>query len=166
MISLHGPCGTQTSIQWEPLLSLGWEPVFHSMLHPGYKWQCIPQTYLLSLFGCNLLIVRGYLPTPIDWHMNSNWFVRSWYQTNPPSISFFHFQALYYLFAILGMELFSGVITSPNTTRFDPTAGPEVTGYGCGTYEQLEYWANNFDDFAVCVFILVWVWWITLTPPT
>jgi len=62
--------------------------------------------------------------------------------------------ALYYLFAILGMELFSGVITSPNTTRFDPTAGPEVTGYGCGTYEQLEYWANNFDDFAASLVVL------------
>lgn len=64
-----------------------------------------------------------------------------------------YLQALYYLFAVLGMELFSGKITAPNTTSFDPTAGPEVTGYGCGTYEQLQYWANNFDDFAVCIFL-------------
>ena len=59
-------------------------------------------------------------------------------------------QALYYLFAILGMELFSKAIVAPTTVTTDPSAGPEITGYGCGTYEQLQYWANNFDDFAVC----------------
>ena len=48
------------------------------------------------------------------------------------------------------MELFSKAIVAPTTVTTDPSAGPEITGYGCGTYEQLQYWANNFDDFAVC----------------
>ena len=47
------------------------------------------------------------------------------------------------------MELFSKAIVAPTSVTTDPSAGPEITGYGCGTYEQLQYWANNFDDFAV-----------------
>lgn len=26
---------------------------------------------------------------------------------------------------------------------------PDNSSVACGSYEQLEYWANNFDDFAV-----------------
>ena len=26
--------------------------------------------------------------------------------------------------------------------------------FECGTYEQLEYWSNNFDDFAVSILFI------------
>ncbi|VDP89744.1 unnamed protein product [Echinostoma caproni] len=52
----------------------------------------------------------------------------------------------YYVYALLGMNLFHGVIRfNPNTT----------TQYECGTYQQLEYWAVNFDDFAASL-VLLW----------
>lgn len=54
------------------------------------------------------------------------------------------------------MELFAGAITAPNSTT-GPEAGPADSGYGCGSYEQLEYWANNFDDFAVSQEVFIWV---------
>jgi len=40
------------------------------------------------------------------------------------------------------MELFEGKIVAPSNTTGE-------SEYSCGTYEQLGYWANNFDDFAV-----------------
>ncbi|XP_076445544.1 two pore channel protein 2-like [Babylonia areolata] len=54
---------------------------------------------------------------------------------------------IYYVFAILGMELFRGVITFRNATQSNNT-------YDCGTYQQLQYWANNFDDFAASLVVL------------
>ena len=30
--------------------------------------------------------------------------------------------------------------------------------FKCGTYQQLGYWANNFDDFAVS--ISIYTWWV------
>ncbi|KAF6040346.1 TPCN2 [Bugula neritina] len=56
-------------------------------------------------------------------------------------------QALYYLFAILGMELFERKIVAPSNTTGE-------SEYSCGTYEQLGYWANNFDDFAAALVVL------------
>ncbi|WAR08434.1 TPC2-like protein [Mya arenaria] len=66
---------------------------------------------------------------------------------------------IYYFFAMLGMELFQNKIT------YNPGNGSVHAGIGngsyikpanmtCGTYEQLDYWANNFDDFAN--FIMKW----------
>ncbi|KAK7107317.1 hypothetical protein V1264_015264 [Littorina saxatilis] len=54
---------------------------------------------------------------------------------------------IYYVFAILGMELFRGVITFDNVTESNVT-------YECGSYRQLQYWSNNFDDFAATIMVL------------
>ncbi|RXM34369.1 Two pore calcium channel protein 2 [Acipenser ruthenus] len=59
---------------------------------------------------------------------------------------------VYYVFAVLGIMLFEGVITAPgNMSAVVNSSAPNTTvNYTatCGTYEQLEYWPNNFDDFA------------------
>lgn len=61
---------------------------------------------------------------------------------------------MYYTFAIIGMELFRGMI------KFD-TFGPQpgfanVTpdAHECGSYQQLGYWPNNFNDFASTIVVL------------
>ncbi|XP_022111800.1 two pore calcium channel protein 2-like isoform X2 [Acanthaster planci] len=56
---------------------------------------------------------------------------------------------IYYIFAMLGMELFSGVIKVPQ-----PNDSFNSTEVECGSYSQLEYWANNFDDFAAALVVL------------
>ncbi|XP_054426487.1 two pore channel protein 2 isoform X2 [Pteronotus mesoamericanus] len=58
---------------------------------------------------------------------------------------------VYYVFAIIGLNMFRGVILAP------PGNGSLAPGNGsvtCGSYEQLEYWANNFDDFAAALVTL------------
>ncbi|XP_060067784.1 two pore channel protein 2-like [Ylistrum balloti] len=57
---------------------------------------------------------------------------------------------IYYSFAILGIEIFHDVITY---TEENSTATMGLV-YDCGTYQQLEYWANNFDDFAAAIVVL------------
>ncbi|KAF5401866.1 Two pore calcium channel protein 2 [Paragonimus heterotremus] len=53
----------------------------------------------------------------------------------------------YYTYALLGMNLFRGVIVfNPNVTQSE--------GFECGTYQQLDYWPINFDDFAASIFLL------------
>ncbi|KTG31440.1 hypothetical protein cypCar_00016634 [Cyprinus carpio] len=61
---------------------------------------------------------------------------------------------VYYMFAVLGIWLFQGAITPPSNTSLIFNANVENKTDGpfsmdCGTFEQLEYWPNNFDDFAV-----------------
>ncbi|KAJ8032542.1 Two pore calcium channel protein 2 [Holothuria leucospilota] len=53
---------------------------------------------------------------------------------------------IYYVFAILGMEIFKDKIPYPPGNKRD--------NYTCGSYEQLDYWANNFDDFASSLVVL------------
>ncbi|XP_019856673.1 PREDICTED: two pore calcium channel protein 2-like [Amphimedon queenslandica] len=53
---------------------------------------------------------------------------------------------IYYLFALLGMEIFGRNHKLENDTS--PAA------YRCGTYEQLEYYSYNFHDFAASLVIL------------
>lgn len=56
---------------------------------------------------------------------------------------------IYYSFAILGMELFQDKI------KYNITEIETLRRYNtCGTYEQLDYWANNFDDFAAAIVVL------------
>ncbi|XP_030917052.1 two pore calcium channel protein 2 [Geospiza fortis] len=60
---------------------------------------------------------------------------------------------VFYAFAITGIMLFKGAVvplgntSAANTTNYNGTLQ-------CGTYEQLEYWPNNFDDFAAAVVTL------------
>ncbi|KAL7992250.1 hypothetical protein Chor_016506 [Crotalus horridus] len=63
----------------------------------------------------------------------------------------------FYAFAIIGMELFGGTITpmqgNVSYLLFHYSLVSNTT-LQCGTFEQLEYWPNNFDDFAASLVIL------------
>jgi len=61
---------------------------------------------------------------------------------------------MYYTFAIIGMELFKDTI---KFSSFGPAADfanvtPEAVT--CGSYQQLGYWPNNFNDFASTIVVL------------
>ncbi|KAK7912858.1 hypothetical protein WMY93_013069 [Mugilogobius chulae] len=65
---------------------------------------------------------------------------------------------VYYMFAVFGIWLFEGAIKPPptpgglsNSTMENVTSNYSMV---CGTYEQLEYWPNNFDDFAAAIILL------------
>nr|XP_035929308.1 two pore calcium channel protein 2 isoform X8 [Halichoerus grypus] len=57
---------------------------------------------------------------------------------------------VYYIFAIMGINLFRGVIVAPG----NGSLAPDNSSATCGSFEQLEYWANNFDDFAAALITL------------
>uniref|UniRef100_A0A671K0D0 Two pore calcium channel protein 2-like n=1 Tax=Sinocyclocheilus anshuiensis TaxID=1608454 RepID=A0A671K0D0_9TELE len=66
---------------------------------------------------------------------------------------------VYYMFAVLGIWLFQGAITPPSNMSLISNASIENKTDGpfsmdCGTFEQLEYWPNNFDDFASSLVLL------------
>ncbi|KAM3876875.1 two pore channel protein 2 [Diretmus argenteus] len=65
---------------------------------------------------------------------------------------------VYYVFAVFGIWLFEGAIKPPphmsvtsNSTMENITSNFSME---CGTYEQLGYWPNNFDDFAAAIVLL------------
>lgn len=65
---------------------------------------------------------------------------------------------VYYVFAVFGIWLFEGAIKPPpdmsvisNSSMENITSNFSVE---CGTYEQLNYWPNNFDDFAAAIILL------------
>ncbi|XP_054591240.1 two pore channel protein 2 isoform X3 [Nothobranchius furzeri] len=65
---------------------------------------------------------------------------------------------VYYVFAVFGIWLFEGAIKPPpemsvpsNTSMKNITSNYSME---CGTYEQLGYWPNNFDDFAAAIILL------------
>ncbi|XP_058940710.2 two pore channel protein 2 isoform X1 [Pocillopora verrucosa] len=58
--------------------------------------------------------------------------------------------ASYYVFAILGMMLFEGV-TSPSVVGAEKT---RILSQKCGSFDQLQYYANNFDDFGAALVVL------------
>lgn len=53
-------------------------------------------------------------------------------------------QVIFYTYALIGIEIFHDAIPVPKN-------GSAPVPYVCGTYEQLDYWANNFNDFAVSI---------------
>ncbi|XP_057583872.1 two pore channel protein 2 isoform X3 [Hippopotamus amphibius kiboko] len=57
---------------------------------------------------------------------------------------------VYYVFAVIGIILFQGVVVAPGNSSLAPDNGSAP----CGSFEQLEYWANNFDDFAAALVTL------------
>ncbi|KAG9334530.1 hypothetical protein JZ751_007529, partial [Albula glossodonta] len=65
---------------------------------------------------------------------------------------------VYYVFAVLGIWLFQGAITPPeNSGMMSNSSAANSTSNStaeCGTYEQLGYWPNNFDDFASSLVLL------------
>ncbi|XP_047374996.1 two pore channel protein 2 isoform X1 [Sciurus carolinensis] len=62
---------------------------------------------------------------------------------------------VYYVFAILGINLFRGAIVAPGNSRvLSPSLALTNGSVHCGSFEQLEYWANNFDDFAAALITL------------
>ncbi|CAH8581830.1 unnamed protein product [Schistosoma turkestanicum] len=56
----------------------------------------------------------------------------------------------FYFYALLGMNLFHDVIKYRNSTN---SSNPEP--YPCGTYQELQYWSINFNDFAASL-VLLW----------
>ncbi|XP_021059457.1 two pore calcium channel protein 2 [Mus pahari] len=56
----------------------------------------------------------------------------------------------YYVFAMIGINLFRGVIVPPGNGSLTPDNSSAV----CGSFEQLGYWPNNFDDFAAALITL------------
>ncbi|KAM6973380.1 two pore channel protein 2-like [Aplochiton taeniatus] len=67
---------------------------------------------------------------------------------------------VYYVFAMLGVWLFRGAIAAPANVSGNGTPLPGIlkmvvnVSVECGTYEQLGYWSNNFDDFASALVLL------------
>nr|XP_019935166.1 PREDICTED: two pore calcium channel protein 2 isoform X1 [Paralichthys olivaceus] len=65
---------------------------------------------------------------------------------------------VYYVFAVFGIWLFEGAIKPPPQMSVISKTSMENTtsnfSMDCGTYEQLEYWSNNFDDFAASIILL------------
>ncbi|XP_038125150.1 two pore calcium channel protein 2 [Cyprinodon tularosa] len=62
---------------------------------------------------------------------------------------------VYYVFAVFGIWLFEGAIKPPlgmSAPLMDNSTSNSSTA--CGTYEQLGYWPNNFDDFAAAIILL------------
>lgn len=57
---------------------------------------------------------------------------------------------VYYVFAIVGISLFQGAVLAPGNSSLVPNE----TSAPCGSFEQLGYWANNFDDFAAALITL------------
>ncbi|XP_050614126.1 two pore channel protein 2 isoform X4 [Macaca thibetana thibetana] len=58
---------------------------------------------------------------------------------------------VYYEFAVIGISLFRGVVVAPPGNSSLASANGSAP---CGSFEQLEYWANNFDDFAAALVTL------------
>lgn len=66
---------------------------------------------------------------------------------------------VYYVFAVLGIWLFEGAIKPPSEmmSLVSNSSMENITGnysVECGTYEQLEYWPNNFNDFGASIILL------------
>ncbi|XP_062917771.1 two pore channel protein 2 [Mobula hypostoma] len=62
----------------------------------------------------------------------------------------------YYVFAIVGVVIFKDKIPVPHNftnSSFNEDT-PENLTRQCGTYEQLNYWPNNFNDFAAALVTL------------
>ncbi|KAL7059042.1 hypothetical protein AAHC03_013930 [Spirometra sp. Aus1] len=65
------------------------------------------------------------------------------------------FLSFYYIYALLGLNLFHGAIRYEEVPpTLNSTTGREVPRFECGTYQQLNYWSLNFDDFAASFFVL------------
>uniref|UniRef100_A0A8C6UVM0 Two pore segment channel 2 n=1 Tax=Neogobius melanostomus TaxID=47308 RepID=A0A8C6UVM0_9GOBI len=64
---------------------------------------------------------------------------------------------VFYIFAVFGIWLFQGAIKPPPHPSAGNSSMENITSNFsalCGTYEQLEYWPNNFDDFAAAIILL------------
>ncbi|XP_067350545.1 two pore channel protein 2 isoform X2 [Channa argus] len=65
---------------------------------------------------------------------------------------------VYYVFAVFGIWLFEGAIkpVPPMSMQSNNSMENITSNFSmeCGTYEQLGYWPNNFDDFAASIILL------------
>ncbi|XP_051919868.1 two pore channel protein 2 isoform X2 [Hippocampus zosterae] len=65
---------------------------------------------------------------------------------------------VYYIFAVFGIWLFEGAIKPPPdmSVKYNTSMEHITSNFSteCGTYEQLGYWPNNFDDFAAAIILL------------
>ena len=53
-----------------------------------------------------------------------------------------------------GMELFQNKIKFDTFGPFGPFANVTPDSHECGSYQQLGYWPNNFNDFASTIVVL------------
>ncbi|XP_060796924.1 two pore channel protein 2 isoform X2 [Neoarius graeffei] len=65
-------------------------------------------------------------------------------------------KVVYYVYAVIGIWLFHGAISPPLTSVANSSSENSTSNFTmeCGSYEQLEYWPNNFDDFASSLVLL------------
>uniref|UniRef100_A0A6Q2YAF6 Ion transport domain-containing protein n=1 Tax=Esox lucius TaxID=8010 RepID=A0A6Q2YAF6_ESOLU len=65
---------------------------------------------------------------------------------------------VFYVFAVFGIWLFQGAISAPGKMSEVSNSSMENVTINftmeCGSYEQLGYWPNNFDDFASSLVLL------------
>uniref|UniRef100_A0A8C5TUX6 Ion transport domain-containing protein n=1 Tax=Malurus cyaneus samueli TaxID=2593467 RepID=A0A8C5TUX6_9PASS len=113
--------------------------------HPGWRPELMG---LLSLWDMvrlvNMLIVFRFLRIIPNMKVIAH----------PSTTDGFVGQAVvFYAFAITGIMLFKGAVVPLGNTSAANTTNDNVT-LQCGTYEQLEYWPNNFDDFAAALVTL------------
>ena len=58
--------------------------------------------------------------------------------------------SFYYVYGLLGMQLFANKIRIDSFDRLNRTSPEQF----CGTYEQLNYWPINFNDFYSSLVVL------------
>ncbi|XP_034064300.1 two pore calcium channel protein 2 [Gymnodraco acuticeps] len=64
---------------------------------------------------------------------------------------------VFYVFAVIGIWLFEGAIKPPpSMSGLSNSSMENISNFSmeCGTYEQLGYWPNNFDDFGASIVLL------------
>ncbi|KAI4830340.1 hypothetical protein KUCAC02_001976 [Chaenocephalus aceratus] len=64
---------------------------------------------------------------------------------------------VFYVFAVIGIWLFEGAIKPPpDMSGLSNSSMENISSFSmeCGTYEQLGYWPNNFDDFGASIVLL------------
>ncbi|XP_066043555.1 two pore channel protein 2 isoform X5 [Chamaea fasciata] len=125
----------------------GWRPEFIGLLS---LWDMVRLVNMLIVFRFlriipNMKFMALVVTTLLDLVKNLRAFAGI--------LVYLVFQVVFYAFAITGIMLFKGAVVPLGNTSAANTTHDNGT-LQCGTYEQLEYWPNNFDDFAAAVVTL------------
>uniref|UniRef100_A0A8B9FDE8 Ion transport domain-containing protein n=1 Tax=Amazona collaria TaxID=241587 RepID=A0A8B9FDE8_9PSIT len=71
-----------------------------------------------------------------------------------PNMKFMALVVTTLLDLVKNLRAFAGILVVSHDARFAVNTTYDNGTLQCGTYEQLEYWPNNFDDFAAAVVTL------------
>uniref|UniRef100_A0A8B9N6D1 Ion transport domain-containing protein n=1 Tax=Accipiter nisus TaxID=211598 RepID=A0A8B9N6D1_9AVES len=71
-----------------------------------------------------------------------------------PNMKFMALVVTTLLDLVKNLRAFAGILVVSHVARFAVNTTYDNGTLQCGTYEQLEYWPNNFDDFAAAVVTL------------